>query len=362
MDARVAPRRTPPVGLGGDRPTKPRARKVALGFAFLSRSPIIVYAFLSFPLTAAVAIGIRYPRRPATFLLVPGWTVERPGIPETIARRLAVHRARFPAHEMIVLANTERERDLLAALGVRTAFINQNIALSETVYRPLPGTAVEFDAIYNARPDDFKRHELAAEIPTVAYLGYWHAGGAHARDKALARMALIRSAGPGHVFLNPLVDGLPSSLPDEEVNAAYARAAVGLCLSAAEGAMYAAVEYLLAGLPVVSTPSIGGREVLFDPEFCRIVPPDPRAVRDAVAALRAENIPREHIRARTIARMAPQRREFVDLLDAILASYGRRPRFGPDWPFLDRSKLLRWWRLERHFRHFGQHALLDRLR
>jgi glycosyltransferase involved in cell wall biosynthesis len=175
-------------------------------------------------------------------------------------------------------------------------------------------------------------------------------------------MALIGAAGPGHVFLNPLVDGLPRSIPDDKVNAAYARAAVGLCLSEVEGAMYVSAEYLLAGLPVVSTPSRGGREFLFDPEFCRIVPPDPRAVRDAVLALRAENIPREHVRNRTIARMAAQRAEFVDLLDSILAARHRRARFGPDWPFLDRSKILSWRRLDRHFFGFAAHTLRDRLR
>ena len=42
-----------------------------------------------------------------------------------------------------------------------------------------------------------------------------------------------------------------------------------------EGANYASVEYLLAGLSIVSTPSIsGGREVYFDPEFCIVCDPD----------------------------------------------------------------------------------------
>ena len=362
MEPARPPRRTPPLGLGGRGRTTPRERKASVGFAFLSRSPAILYAFLTFPLTPAVAFGVRYPGRPATFLLVPGWTLEPAGAAEALVRNLARHSARFPHHQLIVLANTSREHELLAAAGGRSAFINQNIALSEKIYRPLPGTPVEFDAIYNARPDRFKRHELAVEIPTVAYVGYWFPYGTHAKGEAQSRMALISAAGPGHVFLNPLVDGVPRVLPDEAVNTAYARAAIGLCLSAAEGAMYASAEYLLAGLPVVSTPSIGGRDVLFDPEFCRIVPPDPRSVRDAVAALRAQNLPREYIRNRTIARMAAQRGEFLALLNAILESHGRRPRFGPDWPFLDRSKILRWQRLDKHFRRFRRLALLDRLR
>jgi glycosyltransferase involved in cell wall biosynthesis len=49
------------------------------------------------------------------------------------------------------------------------------------------------------------------------------------------------------------------------VNQGLARAVVGLCLSTVEGSNYASMEYMLAGLPIVSTPSIGGREVYFDP-------------------------------------------------------------------------------------------------
>ena len=38
--------------------------------------------------------------------------------------------------------------------------------------------------------------------------------------------------------------------------------------------MLASIEYLLAGLPVVSTPSLGGRDHYFDDEYCLIAPPD----------------------------------------------------------------------------------------
>ncbi len=288
--------------------------------------------------------------------------MERAGDAEKVARYFARHRARFPEHELIALANTEREQAVLAEAGARSIFLNQNIMLSEATYRPLPGTAVEFDAIYNARLEPFKRHELARGIPSVGYLGYWFGGSTEHRRSTLARIDLIRSFGPRHTILNPLVGGLPRALPDRAVNEAYARAAVGLCLSAREGAMYAAVEYLLAGLPVVSTPSLGGRDAFFDPEFCRVVPPDPHAIREAVEALRAQNIPREYIRQRTLERMAEQRGAFLDLLNSVLESYRRKPRFGPEWPYLGQSKLLRWRRLERHFSGFEVLRAIERMR
>ncbi|WP_164127899.1 glycosyltransferase, partial [Stenotrophomonas maltophilia] len=73
---------------------------------------------------------------------------------------------------------------------------------------------------------------------------------------------------------NPIVDGLTARLTPEAVNRVYNQAAVGLCLSAVEGAMCASMEYLMAGLPVVSTPSVGGRDVYFDPDYCIIAEPE----------------------------------------------------------------------------------------
>ena len=45
---------------------------------------------------------------------------------------------------------------------------------------------------------------------------------------------------------------------------------VGLCLSKSEGAMFASIEYLLCGLPIVSTKSVGGRDIFFTDENCII--------------------------------------------------------------------------------------------
>lgn len=103
-------------------------------------------------------------------------------------------------------------------------------------------------------------------------------------------------------------------VPGEEINLLLAQSGVGLCLSAAEGAMLASIEYLFAGLSVVSTPSLGGRDYFFDDEFCIICAPDPRSVREAVEALLARNVPRDYVRAKTLARVNIERRRYIDLV------------------------------------------------
>ncbi len=289
----------------------------------------------------------------AGFIVFPTWTLERDGIPEAIRARHAAHVARYAHHRFHFMGNTPREAELLRAEGLRAEFLNKNFTVSKSFFHPVTGTAIDFDAIYNARFVTGKRHELAALVPRVAYLAYVEPEAERLTEfSALYGAAMTRS--PGHRLLNMLQEGRPLAMNAADVNAALARAAVGLMLSATEGANYASMEYMLAGLPVVSTPSAGGRDVYFDPDFCVVCDPDPVAVRDAVAALRARNIPREQVRDRTFEKIVPARRRFLDLLDEAVVELGGKPRpRNVDWPFGNISGVP-WGRYESHLTMFEQ--------
>lgn len=97
--------------------------------------------------------------------------------------------------------------------------------------------------------------------------------------------------------------------------------------------MFASTEYLLSGLPIVSTPSTGGRHVYYDDEYCWIVPPDPRSVANAVYALKAKAIPRTYIREKTLSRIETDRARFLDLINSILEESGSARRLAMPWPF-----------------------------
>ncbi len=116
-----------------------------------------------------------------------------------------------------------------------------------------------------------------------------------------------------HWFLNPFSD--PGALlQPEEVNQAINRAHVGLCLSPVEGAMFASTEYLLAGLPVVTTESKGGREILFDDLYCSTVADDPSAVADAVCQWKMRAVSPELIRAKTMDKLKTHRARLDNLV------------------------------------------------
>jgi glycosyltransferase involved in cell wall biosynthesis len=250
-------------------------------------------------------------------------------------------------HEVHLLANSPDEVDGFARLGEAAFLLNQNLAVSERYFFPVEDVPVEFDAIYNARLDPMKRIELAAAIDRAAYVTRppW------AIDPAVyaGLHAGIAARHPDHRILNPRENGLVRDMDAASVNRALGRAAVGLALSEVEGAMLASMEYMLAGLPIVSTPSKGGRDFFFDPEYCLVVPPDPRSVREAVMALKARAIPRAHIRTKTLARVESQRRSYLALLDEILGRLGHPPRFGGPWPWLHRRNFFAWGRVDDQF-------------
>ncbi len=297
----------------------------------LSSEPLIVSTTSEkrAPLGLAEALGGMCRETPVVFLLANVWDSDNEETTAVKADAARQYRARHPKHRLIFLGDTRGEVDRLQAAGEEAFFANQNMRVSERIFRPLPEIPATFEAIYSARLTPGKRHELAAEIERVAYVTYLGDTPAELFGTILDGLAKR----PRHAVLNRIVDGLPVWMTPTEVNEAYARAAVGLCLSAVEGAMASSMEYMLAGLPVVSTPSRGGRDVYFDPDYCVIADATPRAVREAVEALRARNIPRDYVRARTLAKIEPERQRFVAFIEQIKESFGVPRSYGTAWSF-----------------------------
>jgi hypothetical protein len=279
--------------------------------------------------------------RPALFLLLIYWSIENPTTFGFMRRNAERHRARFPRHTLLFLCNTIEEQRLIEGAGFEAIFANQNQLLSEQIFRPLPKATVAFDAAYNAKLARFKRHHLSAAIERVIHVTYRDLDDM-SRSASRAYMQRLLARSPGHRFANDIANGLPKRLTFDEVNATYSQAAVGLCLSSVEGAMFASMEYLLAGLPIVTTPSHGGRDVFFDPDYCVTVAPDPRAIRDAVSALRLKAIPREVVRQRTLKRVETARQQSLSSIQEVFTRFGLALDAAAIWPPTGGSAIVKW--------------------
>jgi glycosyltransferase involved in cell wall biosynthesis len=245
--------------------------------------------------------------RPLTLLYLFAWSVTAQDIPgmSTLIRNAL---KRHPKHRVVMLCNELFTVDLFRAQGIEAIFCSHNCYVNENYFTVDPNAVKKYDAIYNATMAPYKRHQLAAKVESLALITYRY-GGTHTGDyEQQIRAALAHAAWVVDAFQ----DGQKATAAD--VARYYNQSRVGLCLSAKEGAMFASIEYLLCGLPVVTSHNTGGRDAFFDPEYVEWVDDDPEAVRQGVANLIARAPDAAFIRAKTLAKMEEHRQRLRDLL------------------------------------------------
>ncbi len=161
----------------------------------------------------------------------------------------------------------------------------------------------KYDAVYAAQLMPFKRIELARELDKIFVLTYTPGAGKTAENDLPAFCPSMKHAD----FNKTWVDHVGK-------NRLFNQSRVGLCLSKEEGPMLASLEYMLSGLPVVSTRSKGGREEYYDPEYTMIVDDTASAVRKGVEELIARQIDPQYIRQKTIDKLNRDRERYVDFI------------------------------------------------
>lgn len=316
--------------------------------AVLSTAPLISFSGIvpDSPLGVAGLCPPVNSEAPRWFLLSPTWSIETEKDAIILRINAVLHRLRCPSDQFVFVCNTRREMELLHLVGEAAVHINKTCGVSEQVYRPLAGMRPEFSAIYNAQLALWKRHELTLDIESCLFIFYRGSHGSSTLEQEKALFSRHAEHAPGHRFVNELDSmGKPVRISPEEVNFQLNKARVGLCLSEIEGAMYSSVEYLLAGLPVVTTPSKGGRDTYFDDHYCITAEPNAADVNEAVNTLIARDIARQEVRDRTLQKLKADRKLFVVLLNDISSDAGSARHFTIDGVF-GPERIMEWeyWR------------------
>lgn len=146
----------------------------------------------------------------------------------------------------IILCNDFSDFMIFSDHGFKCTVVNQNAFLDFNLFKPQDIAKKIYRAVYVGRLTPFKRHELAAEVENLALV----AGNLHGGDASVFV--------PCHTYRNK------SQLSPNEVQDIVCSSQVGLILSDIEGACFASSEYLLCGIPVVSTRSRGGRSIWYN--------------------------------------------------------------------------------------------------
>jgi len=303
--------------------------------AVVSTSPLVVLTQANNEVPAG-AVAAYAPDllvdKPALHLLTCSWTLES-DLPKLLAKGIAKAQSMLPLSRFLVLCANDLEVLACSALGLDAIVASGQIFVDERIWHPLPQqVARPYLAVYNARLDAFKRHELAARISNLLLTYAWSTD--DSQDNSMAR---VRALLPSATFANhDMLGGQYKALPLPEVNQLLAQAETGLCLSAVEGSMRAAMEYLLAGLPVVTTPSLGGRDRYFVGGYCRTVPADPDAVLHAARELADLRLDRSRIRRHVGDMVAFDRHNFLRALNKhVRQLFGTRRDIFPSFaPFL----------------------------
>jgi glycosyltransferase involved in cell wall biosynthesis len=241
----------------------------------------------------------------------------------------------YPNLTFSFLSNTVDQDNLFREKGLDSYFCNHNCFVDENIFRPLPDAEKKFDAVYDARLDAWKRHGLAANIESLGLI--YHR--APVLEDA-SYIDKIRQDFSRAKFFNHTESGEYETLTPQLVNQALNECRVGLCLSAEEGAMFASMQYLLAGLPVVTTPSLGGRDVFFDDEIAIAVAATPEAVVGGVQEMISRNLDAEDVRARTVEKVLSHRERFVALGQSIYEKESVERNFATDFEKVFTNKLL----------------------
>ena len=190
---------------------------------------------------------------------------------------------RLNKSNFLILFNTEEDKLKFTLHGFKGIYCNNNCWLDENCYKII-NCEKKYDAIMVSRAIAIKRHYLAKEVSNLALV----TNGINV-DEANGDIEL-----PPHVYNNAY------HLPTSKVNELISESHCGLILSPEEGACYASSEYLLCGIPVVSTHSKGGRDVWYNKYNSIIVEPDENEIAIAVEQLKLikkdpEIIRKEHI-------------------------------------------------------------------
>lgn len=203
------------------------------------------------------------------------------------------------------LFNSLDEKVRYEAVGFVGELINQNAWLDYAGEMVVLNNNLKknYDALYVGRLTPFKRHHLASLVNRLALV----AGNLHGSDGA--------SDIPNYVYRNE--QHLSSREVCEKINQSHC----GLILSEVEGACFASSEYLLCGIPVVSTHSFGGRDVWYDDYNSIVTEANPIKIKEAVEFF--INNPRDPniIRDRHIAKSHSYRDAFISKLIEMFKFY-----------------------------------------
>lgn len=204
-------------------------------------------------------------------------------------------------NNFFIMFNDSNDKRNFEKHGFNGEIINQNCWLdwNFTFHKP---TNKIYDAIYVGRLISLKRHYLANKVENLALVS----GNLYGEQIKVI---------PNHVYLNE------SQLTEHQVFEKINQSKCGLILSSEEGACFSSSEYLLCGVPVVSTKSLGGRDLWYDSYNSKIVEDNVDAVKAGVQYFIDNTVDGNLIRQKHIETSVEHRERFILKLNELFLKF-----------------------------------------
>jgi len=283
----------------------------------ISHEPLIIITYWhDFVITQNDFIASLSEHKDVYILIQIGWHRETPERAQELVDVLAELEQKRTGLHFTFLCNSPHEEDVVKAKGLNAVFCHQNAFIDEKLYPVIPDAEKLYDAVYVARVTPFKRQELARDIKTLRLIGWTSPLETDYFNKVMSDMPQAK-----------WTCNVASNKIYREINAAR----VGLCLSAEEGAMFVSAEYMLCGIPSVTTRNMGGREALFPEEAFCYVEDTPESVAEGVYKLIEHSPDPLEIRQAYLKNMYEHRQIFIKLIQNIIDSSGKKINFSDQW-------------------------------
>jgi hypothetical protein len=246
---------------------------------------------------------------------------------EYFAAAAAQHRRAGVSPDRVwVLGNTPDEVAAAKRAGFRAAWVHHNCWLDERMFQPL-GLPKSYLAVMVTQPAAYKRPWLASEVPGLAIVA----------GRPFATHGVDLAAIPHSAYV--------TDVGAAEVCRIINQSEVGLILSEEEGGCFASSEYLMCGIPVVSTPSRGGRDAFYDADHTLIVEPSAADVARGVVELAGRRLDAAQISRRHLDRSMEFRATFArEVLTVALAEIGSSREAGEVMTSCFQHKMIEWLR------------------
>ena len=235
------------------------------------------------------------------FLWHPSWNISIKSIFKLFWTNLYF---KILGNKLIICCNSKTELKLCRFFKLNSKLFNQNMHECEYEFNIIKRRKV-YDAIYFAQARKFKRMHLASEIKKLYILTY-------------GCKNFMNSDGNDLSIFEPLIghaEWNKSYINDKDLlSKLICSSHCGLALSKKEGAMWASVQYLLCGIPLVTTPSKGGRDYFFDDYYVVMVKDNSEAVLNGVNIVKNGNYDPSKIREIILKKIIKHRYEFLDFI------------------------------------------------